>query len=110
MLKYPRNKVEQDYSGRPSLELTALKSNIFSGYTIVTHPFHPLSGKKFEILANKYVNGRDVLSLRTINGVVAVLREWTDKADFNIYENDCTLLSAMHLKELSNLVYMLSKK
>ena len=96
----------------PQLELTALKSNIFSGYTIVTHPYHPLSGKSFEILSNKHVNGRDILSLRTPNGVVSVLREWTDKADFNIYENENnrTILSAMQLKDLSNLICTLSKK
>ena len=103
--------VNLDHFQFPQLELTTLKSNIYSGYTTVTHPFHPLSGKSFEILSTKHVNRRDILSLRTPSGAVAVLREWTDKADFNIYENksNLTILSVAHLRELSNLVCTLSK-
>jgi hypothetical protein len=51
------------------------------GWAVVTHPFHPLLGKRFLILKMRKVGGREVLSLfDEHNGTVTLPREWTDQA------------------------------
>jgi hypothetical protein len=51
------------------------------GWATVTHPFHPLLGKRFLILKLRRVGGREVLSLfDEHNGTIALPREWTDQA------------------------------
>jgi hypothetical protein len=100
-------------------EVTALRSNKYSGWTTITHPFHPLRGKRFKVLAFKNFNNCDILSLQLSDqnqdvgrGVVAVLRDWTDKADLNPYQNTedvAPILSCFHLYQLSELVDTLSQ-
>jgi len=96
--------------------LTALKSNKYSGWTTITHPFHPLRGKRFEILSNKTFNNKDILSLKTSidgTGTIAILREWTDKADPEHYDqypdNTISRLSFSYLQQLAELVNTLTK-
>jgi hypothetical protein len=97
------------------LELTALKSNKYSGWTTITHPFHPLSGKRFEILSTKTFNKRDILSLKAPGhrtGIIAIPRDWTDKADPDPYlclSSSPPILSFIHLQHLADLVNMLKQ-
>jgi hypothetical protein len=51
------------------------------GWATVTHPFHPLSGKRFLILKTRRAGGREILSLFAEgHGTIALPREWTDQA------------------------------
>lgn len=101
------------FSVYPQLELTALKSNKYSGYTTVTHPFHPLKDSSLQILSTKRFNQKDILSLKTLTGsIVAIPRDWTDKADPDPYEILADLspvLSFSHLKQLAELVANLNQ-
>ena len=48
---------------------------------MVTHPFHPLLGKRFLVLKTRRTGGREVLSLFAEgHGTIALPREWTDQA------------------------------
>jgi len=70
------------------LEQTTPPYNKGSGLAIITHPFHPLLGQSFEILSTRKVSGREVFSLRSTarSGLLAIPREWTDKADPDPYK------------------------
>ena len=49
------------------------------GSAEITHPFHPLRGRRFVVLKLRKVSGVETLSLRhTEMGSFAVPREWTD--------------------------------
>jgi hypothetical protein len=49
------------------------------GWATITHPFHPLSGQRFEVLKARRVGGIDTLLLRHAEqGSYAVARDWTD--------------------------------
>lgn len=62
--------------------LTALGSNSHWESAEITHPFHPLRGKRFSVLKVRKVGGVEYLSLRgTAGGTFAVPREWTDRSD-----------------------------
>src|SRR5215831_8713338 len=51
------------------------------GSAEITHPFHPLRGRRFVVLKLRKVSGVETLSLRhTEMGSFAVPREWTDWA------------------------------
>jgi Family of unknown function (DUF5372) len=51
------------------------------GSAEVVHPFHPLRGKRFDVLKIRRVAGIERLSLRDpILGSFAMPREWTDWA------------------------------
>jgi hypothetical protein len=46
------------------------------------HPFHPLRGRRFEVLKKRRVAGVDTLILRELErGTLSIPREWTDWAD-----------------------------
>ncbi|APR97795.1 DUF5372 family protein [Wolbachia endosymbiont of Folsomia candida] len=96
------------YLGCSWLELTAPKSSRYSGYATITHPFHPWKGKSFQILSTKNFNNRDIFSLKTLTrGTVGIPRDWTDKADPNLYQTLTDLspiLSFSHLQQLVKLV------
>ncbi len=48
---------------------------------MVTHPFHPLLGKRFLVLKTRRTGGRVILSLFAEgHGTIALSREWTDQA------------------------------
>ena len=48
----------------------------------ITHPFHPLKGKRFPILKVRRVQGIETLILQgTSHGTLVVPREWTDRGD-----------------------------
>jgi hypothetical protein len=51
------------------------------GSAEVTHPFHPLRGRRFVVLKVRHVSGIETLSLRHADlGSFAMPREWTDWA------------------------------
>ena len=52
------------------------------GWAEILHPFHPLRGRRFEVLKKRRVAGVDTLILRELErGTLTVPREWTDWAD-----------------------------
>ena len=60
---------------------TALFANRSGGSATVTHPFHPLRGRTFEVLKVRRLSGQEMLSLRHPNlGSIAMPRDWTDWA------------------------------
>lgn len=83
------------------------------GWTTITHPFHPLRGQRFEVLSSKTFNNKDILSLKGLShGVVAVLREWTDKADPSLYQSTESppILSYLCLHQLADLIAALDQR
>lgn len=76
-----------------------------------------IAGKRFEVLTTKTFNKKDVLSLRVSiqdkcdvgTGVIAIPRDWTDRADINPYQdvNFTPILSYSHLCQLTELVDIL---
>jgi hypothetical protein len=51
------------------------------GSATVTHPFHPLLGKRFLVLKVRKVAGQEILSLfDERHGTLALPRSWTDQA------------------------------
>jgi hypothetical protein len=51
------------------------------GSAEITHPFHPLRGRRFVVLKIRKVSGVELLSLRDADlGSFAIAREWTDWA------------------------------
>lgn len=77
----------------------------------ITHPFHPLCGRKFEILTTREYQGQDIFSLKSDQqGAFGIPREWTDRADPCPY-NDLDIpppLFALHA--LIELVEMVKQK
>jgi len=78
------------------------------GWATITHPFHPLRGKRYEILFCRTLNNQDIFSLKDPNlEISAILREWTDRADPDPYQflsSSPPVLSFIHLLQLSDLL------
>lgn len=94
------------------LNRTAPISNRYSGYATITHPFHPLQGKRFKILSIKKQGKHDIFSLNAeAIGTIAILRDWTDRADPSPYADlvELPILSVEHLFTLSELLSNLDK-
>jgi hypothetical protein len=68
---------------------------------------------QLKVLSSKTFNNRDILSLQgTSRGIVAIPREWTDKADPNPYDSllgSFPLLSFIHLQQLADLISTLDQ-
>jgi hypothetical protein len=57
------------------------------GWAEIIHPFHPLRGRRFEVLKKRRVAGVDTLILRELErGTLSIPREWTDWADPTPYD------------------------
>ncbi|MGA2077425.1 MAG: DUF5372 family protein, partial [Terriglobia bacterium] len=87
---------------------TALVPRSPLGWAEISHPFHPLRGRRFEVLKKRRVAGVDTLILGELErGTFSVPREWTDWADPSPYDS-LTLpphhLAADCLLELAALV------
>lgn len=66
----------------------------------------------FQILSTKNFNNKDILSLKTLYGAIAIPRDWTDKATPNPYQaltNSSPTLSFFHLEQLVELLTNLDK-
>ena len=58
------------------------------GCAEISHPFHPLRGRRFEVLKQRRIAGVDTLILRELErGTLSVPREWTDWADPSPYDS-----------------------
>jgi hypothetical protein len=56
------------------------------GWAEIHHPFHPLRGRRFEVLKVRRTAGIDTLLLRELDrGSFSIAREWTDWADPSPY-------------------------
>lgn len=54
----------------------------------ITHPFHPLRGKRFTLLKSRCVRGVECLVLQgSESGTFAVPRDWTDQAHPDSYRD-----------------------
>ena len=74
-------------SGFRRSEQTALVPHSPLGWAEISHPFHPLRGRRFEVLKKRRVAGVDTLILRELErGTLSVPREWTDWADPSPYD------------------------
>jgi hypothetical protein len=84
------------------------------GWATVTHPFHPLRGKRLLVLQVRRVGGREVLSLfDEHHGAVALPREWTDQAPPSPYSSvleQAPVLDVACLLKLQELVQLLKKE
>ena len=70
------------------LEQTALVPHSPLGWAEISHPFHPLRGRRFEVLKKRRVAGVDTLILRELErGTFSVPRESTDWADPSPYDS-----------------------
>jgi len=80
----------------------------------VTHPFHPLLGKRFLVLKVRRIGRREVLSLFDEHkGTLALPREWTDHAPPSPCSSmlaQAPVLEVACLIELRNLVSMIQKR
>ena len=66
------------------------------GWAELVHPFHPLRGRRFEVLKKRRIAGVDTLILRELErGTLSIPREWSDWADPTPY--DALTLSAHRL-------------
>ena len=69
-------------------EQTALVHSSALGWAEIVHPFHPLRGRRFEVLKKRRVAGVDTLILRELErGTLSIPREWTDWADPTPYDS-----------------------
>jgi hypothetical protein len=58
------------------------------GWAEISHPFHPLRARRFEVLKKRRVAGVDTLILRELErGTFSVPRAWTDWADPSPYDS-----------------------
>ncbi len=68
-------------------EQTALVPHSPLGWAEISHPFHPLRGRRFEVLKKRRIAGVDTLILRELErGTLSIPREWTDWADPTPYD------------------------
>ncbi|MGA2988799.1 MAG: DUF5372 family protein [Terriglobia bacterium] len=68
-------------------EQTALVHSSPWGWAEIVHPFHPLRGRRFEVLKKRRIAGVDTLILRELErGTLSIPREWTDWADPTPYD------------------------
>jgi hypothetical protein len=85
------------------------------GWAIITHPFHPQSGKQFPILKMRRVGGEQILSLldeSSGRGSFTVPREWTDQSPPSPHSSmleQAPVLDAACLIKLRDLVEVLKK-
>lgn len=83
------------------------------GWAVITHPFHPLRGQRFEVLKTRKVAGIETLILRhPQKGSHGVTREWTDwaiPADCDPVDLPHNKLDAVLLLELAELILHLNE-
>ncbi len=73
----------------------------------MTHPFHPLSGKRLVCVGERYNRYGTRLLLRAEDSVYSVPRQWTDLVAPDpevVFGKGCGLLRVTDLVELADLV------
>jgi len=89
---------------------TALSKLSPSGWAEITHPFHPLRGKRFLITQKSRISGIDTLYLRAETGDgFSVACEWTDQADPSTLTGR-TILDVKYLLDLAALLDSLAQE
>jgi len=74
---------------------------------VITHPFHPRRGERFEVLkARRYRSQATLILAKGDGGTFSILEEWTDRAAPTRTETG-RLLSAPLLLKLVHLVQQL---
>ena len=72
---------------------------------MITHPFHPLHGRRFSVLQIRRVSGMATLSLRDADlGSFAVPQEWTDWGAPQELNGTPLIIDAFGLCELATIV------
>ena len=72
---------------------------------MITHPFHPLHGRRFSVLQIRRVSGMATLSLRDADlGSFAVPQEWTDWGAPQEPNGTTLIIDAIGLCELTTIV------
>ncbi len=83
------------------------------GWAVITHPFHPLRGQRFEVLKTRKVAGIETLILRhPQKGSHALAREWTDwaiPATCDLIDHPHNKLDPVLLLELAELILHLNE-
>jgi uncharacterized protein DUF5372 len=65
---------------------TAPDNKSHLGWAEICHPFHPLRGRRFQVLKERRTAGIDTFLLRDPDhGTFSIAREWTDRADPSPY-------------------------
>ena len=82
------------------------------GWVTITHPFHPLRGRRLEVFS--FSRKRDVFLLRdpSRQSKILLLRDWTDMADPGLYQSlprSAPTLSVPHLLQLVDFLNVLNK-
>jgi hypothetical protein len=81
-----------------------------SGYAIITHPFHPLSGQEFKILKLRKVHQQQTIILECPeNGSFSIPVEWTNINNEVSHFDSNSELSIECLIELCELVKKMKK-
>lgn len=84
---FPRQTGNCDPWASRRSEQTALVHRSSLGWAEISHPFHPLRGRRFEVLKKRRIAGVDALILRELErGTLSIPREWTDWADPTPYD------------------------
>jgi hypothetical protein len=80
------------------------------GKLMITHPFHPLSGKTYDVLNVKQANGTNRYSIRCGDDILCVPESWTDRcvAKTSIDELVVSVFDARQLAELAKLIKQLN--
>jgi hypothetical protein len=88
-----------------SVHTAHISNNNFGNLTI-THPYHPLNGKSFDILKIKQINGARRYSLHVDNDILCVPESWTDRCAIqsNQVELGTAIFDMRHLTELVELL------
>ena len=73
--------------GLSRAEITALNENQPIEWVTITHPFHPLRGRRLEVYSSS--RKREVFFLKDLfrQGKIVIPRDWTDKADPDPYQS-----------------------
>ncbi len=79
------------------------------GSAEITHPFHPLHGRRFAVLKIRRVSGVPTLSLRhTDRGSFAVPQDWTDWGAPQAPPRTPLIIDAFGLCELATIMAFLN--
>jgi hypothetical protein len=77
------------------------------GSVTVTHPFHPLSGRRLPVLKRRVLDGVAMLQLQVEQDSVCMPESWTDRvssAACLAHEESIPILAPEALRELLELV------
>ena len=91
---------------KAQLAQTAHIPNSVLGNLTITHPYHPLNARSFDILMARQVNGTRRYSLRVGDNILCIPESWTDRCAIqpSQVESGAVIFNASHLAELVELL------